>query len=350
MTRTLKTLLALVAVGAGVVFTPVSAALADVHPAASAESVQWSVAPAAADGADGRISLRHTIEPGAVVADAIVVANTGAVDATFEVRAGDGVVGGDGAFDIAQGAPAGSGAWIAIEGLAEGQVALAAGESRILPITISVPADAVPGDHPAGIVVGIAQQNDGVTVHHRIGVRAHLQVAGDIAPALEVSDVQTSYEGSWNPFDAGVLTVEYTVANTGNVRFGASGGVAVSGPFGLGAAGAQSDEAMEMLPGATTTRVHEVAISPLLLLMGDVTVTPLVLGDDAFAAPDAVSSGFTVVAVPWGAVIGLMVLAGVVLLVIRVIRRGRRRTEARIQAAVAEARASVAREREGVLS
>ncbi|PCE15591.1 hypothetical protein AUC47_11925 [Microbacterium sp. SZ1] len=86
-------------------------------------------------------------------------------------------------------------------------------------------------------------------------MRAHLQVAGDIAPALEVSEVQTLCAASWNPFDAGVLTVEYTGANTGNVRFGASGGVAVFVPFGIGASGAQAGEAMKMLPDATTTRV-----------------------------------------------------------------------------------------------
>ncbi|WP_179297506.1 hypothetical protein [Microbacterium sp. SZ1] len=48
--------------------------------------------------------------------------------------------------------------------------------------------------------------------------------------------------------------------------------------------------------------------------------------------------------------IGLVVLAGIALLVIRGVRRARRRTEERVDAAVAEARASVEREREGVLS
>ena len=52
----------------------------------------------------------------------------------------------------------------------------------MLPISVAVPDDAVPGDHPAGIVVALSKEGDGVTVTHRVGVRLHLQVTGEITP------------------------------------------------------------------------------------------------------------------------------------------------------------------------
>lgn len=327
----MKTRLSLLASTVAVLASLLAAAPAT----ASADAVQWTVTPATGDTADDRISLRHVLDPGATATDAIAVTNTGAVAADFEVRAGDGVVGADGAFDIATGDPVDAGSWIAVDPA----VRLEPGETRVLPVTLLVPADAEPGDHPAGIVVGVVRQDEGVVVRHRIGVRVHLQVAGEITPALEMSDVTASFTPTWNPLSPGTLRVDYTVTNAGNVRLGASEGIDVAGPFGLAAVSARGGSPAELLPGASVARSQEIAISPLALLTGGVTVSAVALGDDAVALPDAVSADFSALAVPWSALAALVILAVLVVLLVWMRRRGVRRTQERIDAAVAAARA-----------
>lgn len=286
---------------------------------ASAAAAQWSVAPANADGPDGRISLRHTIDPGGSATDAIAVTNLGPEPATYTVAAGDGVVGDDGAFDIAAGVPEDSGAWITVEGAPDGTVAVAPGETRVLPLRIDVPADVVPGDHPAGIVVGVSSADDGVTVTNRIGVRVHLQVAGDIVPALGVGEVSTTFSPSWIPFAPGTLRVETVVTNTGNVRLGAL--AAVEGP-GITSASLAGDAA-ELLPGDSTTVVTETSAWPILALFGSTQVRPVALGDDAITAPAPVDADFVAAAPSWTGLALLVLLAGAVTAL--VLRRRRRR-------------------------
>src|SRR5690606_20539605 len=123
----------------------------------------------------------------------------------FDVLPGDGIVGSNGAFDVAAGDPADSGAWIDVGGLTDGTVEVDAGETRVLPVTVRVPADATPGDHPAGIVVAVASEADGVSVKQRIGVRLHLQVSGELAAGLELVDVDRSFTPSLVPFAPGTL-------------------------------------------------------------------------------------------------------------------------------------------------
>ncbi len=60
---------------------------------------------ASSAGPDGRISLRHTIDPGSGIDDAIAVSNLGTAPATYTVAPGDGILGDSGAFDIAAGDP-----------------------------------------------------------------------------------------------------------------------------------------------------------------------------------------------------------------------------------------------------
>ncbi|MBK1785970.1 COG1470 family protein [Prauserella cavernicola] len=288
-------------------------------PAALAAQVEWSVAPANGDGPDGRISLRHVADPGATVGDAIAVTNLGAEPAEFSVASGDGVLGGNGAFDIARGEPTGSGSWIRVGGLDDGGLTLAGGETRVLPVTVTIPDRATPGDHPAGIAVGVSSAQDGVTVQQRIGVRLHLRVAGELEPAVDVRGVETSYTPSWIPFVPGTLRVDYEVANTGNVRLGATTTLDAAGPLGLASA-EHTGRVDELLPGDDVARSAEVTVFPLFALFGDLTATPLAVGEDQVPLPAAGTHSFTSVAVPW---LELAVLVLVGLLVRRVVRRRR---------------------------
>ncbi|SDQ76073.1 hypothetical protein [Microbacterium sp. cf332] len=310
--------------------------------AATGPVTEWGVVPADASGPDGRVSLRHAIDPGATVRDAIAVTNHSADAAVFVVAAGDGIAGADGAYDVRTDDPVAGGSWVSVAGLDDGSLALAAGETRVLPVAIGVPADATPGDHPAGIVVALSSEESGVTVTHRVGVRMHLQVTGEIAPSLRIDAAAATFEPSWQPFSAGTLRVEYRVTNTGNVRFGASADARASGILGaLPAAG--SDEVFELLPGGSATRRIDIPLTPLFFAAGEVLVTPVSLGDDRAPLPEAASSSFSSAAVPWSALILAVgtgaVLAAVILLVVRARGRTQRRIAAAAEAAVAADRA-----------
>ncbi|ACU35789.1 hypothetical protein [Actinosynnema mirum] len=279
--------------------------------------MRWSAGPT-----DGRVSLRHVAEPGSAVRDSITVRNLGQEPADFVVSAGDGVLGQNGAFDIAPGTPSDSGAWITVGGLDAGKLTLGAGEHRDLPVSVAVPADATPGDHPAGIVVGVSATEDGVRVQRRIGVRVHLQVTGELTPALEVRGVTTDFTPSWVPFADGTLKVTYEVVNTGNVRLGAAATAEAAGPFGL-LARRGGDAADELLPGNTTTRTLEIPAPSLFWASGDLTVTGVAVGEDELTAPTPIIRGYSVLAVSWTGV-GLLVLVagGAALFLVRRKRTG----------------------------
>lgn len=310
--------------GDSVVGSPIASSTIVSGQTAPDSAIEWSVVPADAEGEDGRISLRHVVDAGASVADHIAVTNRGAAAAEFTVLAGDGVVGADGAFDIREGEPASSGAWIGIDGLADGHLVLAAGETRVLPVTIAVPGDATPGDHPAGIVVGLSQETgDSVMVTHRIGVRVHLQVAGDVASSLAVTGTEATFTPSWIPFAPGTLVVDVDVQNTGNVRIGAAPVVTAAGAFGIGQS-TSADAATELLPGDSIHQRVEMTAWPLAALFGGVTVSGSSIGADSAPPADAVSAEFIVPAISWTGFAVLVLLALVIVLMVRRRRRAGR--------------------------
>ncbi len=324
-------------------------------PAASggtdATRTTWALEPATADGPDGRVSFRHAVDPGTEVTEHVTLTNFSEHAAAFDVYAGDGLITADGQFDLPPtGAEAtAAGSWIAL-GDAAGtigapgtvqRVEVAPGAQATLPFVVRVPADATPGDHPAGIVAALATDTaGGVAVDSRVGARLHLRVTGEVTPALAVQDVRTTYTPSWNPFAPGTLRVDYTVANTGNVRLGAAAAASASGPFGLAGSSAAGPALREVLPGGTAGGSVEVEAWPLVRLDGSVAVTPAVVGDDevtvALATADA---GWSAWAVPWLQVGLVLLLVGVVLAVRRARARREAATRRRIAAAVAAARA-----------
>ncbi|WP_150306560.1 COG1470 family protein [Planctomonas psychrotolerans] len=293
--------------------------------AATASPVQWSVAPADADGPDGRVSLRHVGDPGQTIDDAIAVTNFGAEPGTFSVLAGDGILGANGAFDIAAAEPEDSGSWIGIAGLDDGQLALAAGETRVLPLSIAIPAEAVPGDHPAGVVVALSRTDDSVTVTNRIGVRVHLQVAGEITTALSVGEATTTFTPSWVPFAPGTVRVEVPVTNEGNVRLGAGVTAELAGPFGIGST-RTSGTLDELLPGDAGTVVLDATAWPAFVVSGNATVTGMTVGEDDVPVPPVQEVRVSSVSIPWTGLAILALLAAVLVAGMLARRRRRRRS------------------------
>ncbi|MDQ0728148.1 hypothetical protein [Microbacterium sp. W4I20] len=316
--------------------------------------VTWALQPAGKGAPDGRVSLRHRVDPGASIDESLVLTNFSAEPATFAVYASDGTVTGDGSFDLipAGEEPRDGGAWVslgAVEGSAPRDdggfaVKVAAGAAVVIPVSIAVPSDATPGDHPAGIVAELVPDAaTEVQIASRVGVRLHLRVSGDIVAGIRPEAVQASYEPSWNPFAPGTLTVRYDVTNTGNVRLGAAANVGVAGPFGLLAADRSAGELREILPGQASVAEVTLPVWPLLVAQGTADVLPSAVGDDEIeSALDAASVGFTVWTIPWSQ---LALIAAAVLLFFAV-RRARTRGKARLQARIDEAVASARAEQE----
>jgi len=338
-----------------VVLAPHGAPIAHADTVASADpaaapGVTWALQPGTDGLPDGRVSLRHTADPGETLAESLVLTNFSPQPAAFAVYASDGTVTGEGSFDLIPDAEesTGGGSWVAL-GAVEGAaprddgiaVTLDAGASVVIPLTVSVPSDASPGDHPAGIVAELLPDAaTEVQIASRVGVRLHLRVSGDVAASARPDAVQASYEPSWNPFAPGILTVRYDVANTGNVRVGTESVVRVAGPFGALAVEPEADVRREILPGQTSPAEVRIPVWPLLLVEGSARVQPSAVGEDVIeSALAAASSEFTAWTIPWSQ---LALIAGVILLVLGIRRarsRATTRMQARIDAAVASARA-----------
>lgn len=308
-----------------------SAALADTAPP---DRITWGTAPANEDGPDERISFRVELEPGQSHEDHLAVINHSDRELAFALMASDGVITEAGTFDLLTGdaQPTGTGAWIELPE----EVTVAAGDIAVVPFALDVPDDALPGDHPGGIVVTVASVpgDPAVTLDAGTGARIHLRVAGEVAPSIALTDVQATYHGTWNPLEPGVLDVEWTVVNDGNVRLGTSQVLDVVGALGLDAGVVRQDVGAqrEVLPGQSVTLRTSVEAWPLGTLTAEVSAATAVVGEDVVdaALPTAVGTA-TAIAVPWPHLVLLGALVGLV--VTAVVRRRRRRHRQFTQAA-----------------
>ncbi|BDV32225.1 DUF916 domain-containing protein [Microbacterium terricola] len=226
---------------------PATAALA-----ADDDTVGIAGAPADDSGADGRSRFTYAADPGQHIEDFYEVRNTGTVEQELTVFATDAFNNDDGGFALldTEATPTDAGSWITVGGKKQVTVTLPAGGSKVLPVDLTVPADASPGDHAAGIVVSTVSPDGQVLVDRRVGSRLYVRVAGDLQPLLTITGMSPSYSPTINPFD-GTTTVTYTVENAGNVALSASAVTGVRTFFGLETGQLVRTEVEEMLPGST---------------------------------------------------------------------------------------------------
>lgn len=319
---------------------------------APTDSTTWAIAPGGADGPDGRVSLRHRLDPGATVSDQVVVTNFSARPALFRIYASDGVVTDDGNFDLipAEQAPTDGGSWITLGPLADltpeesggYQVEIPAGGSLTVPVEISVPADASPGDHPAGIVAELLQAGDSpVQFTTRVGVRAHLRVTGEVVANVTPENIVATFHPNWNPFAPGTLEITYDLANNGNVRLGATTATDVTALFDIALAGA-TGEAREILPRQSTSTTETFTVWPVFMTFGEVTATPTIVGTDDPVTTELrpTTTSFTAWTIPWSQLVILVILAALIAFIVWSRKRSESRTQAKIDAAVAAATAA----------
>lgn len=241
----------------------------------------WALAPAGSsevDGAGNRPELTYVADPGAVIEDAVTLFNFGTVQLTFRIYSTDAFNNDEGQFDLLPGDqdPTDLGSWVTFP---QEMVTVSPGQQVTLPITITVPPDAAPGDHAGAVLassptLGTGEQGDVVTLDRRTGTRLYLRVNGALTPELAVADVETSYEHSLNPL-GGSAKVTYRIENRGNVRLGGTATVSIAGPFGLGEKTVTLPDVPELLPGEDVSLVLDVDDVPALMLdRSTVRVTP----------------------------------------------------------------------------
>ncbi|RWZ49789.1 DUF916 domain-containing protein [Labedella phragmitis] len=341
MTRTVASpLLAAAALVAALVLPGVSATAAAAaaepmpHEAArvrtpvAADTAGWSVGPADGPLGTGRPFFEYALDPGATIEDAFTVRNDGAMPLTLRVYAADAFTTREGTIDLlpADEQSVDSGTWV---GLGATEVDLDPGETAIVPFTLTVPADARPGDHPAGIVTSLLSDDAGaqVQVDRRLGSRLYIRVAGELSPSVDVSEPTVSFDGVWNPFALGRLDVSYTLTNTGDTRVTAVAASSAHGPFGVAAMSTGAEQLPEILPGSSlAVRQSLEGVAALAWLGGAVDVIPTSVGVGATQL-DAVVAPYSLAAVP---IATLLILAGALVIILAVIllaRRSRTRLE-----------------------
>lgn len=342
----------LVRAGALVLFTVLALAGVSAAPARAADDgdVTWTVRTAANDFGADRSSFGYSVNPGGKTEDAMVVANHGATALTLAVYTADGFTTEKGQLDLLtrEKKSRSIGAWVRA---ARETVTVAPGKSAEVPFTVTVPADATPGDYVGGILTSLKQPDgaEGIAVDRRLGIRIKLRVSGALRPSLAVEDVHVSYDGSAG-FAQGDATVTYSLHNTGNAVLSGTQKVAVTGPFGMFRTDAGAVAAPpELLPGErwkVTVPVH--GVTPAYRLAATVTVTPLLT--DAAGSTTAlkpVRATAHGLAVPWTlTLLVALVLAGIVVAVV-LTRRGRARRKRLEDERVREAVDRALREKAG---
>lgn len=307
--------------------------------------VSFGIAPAGAEHPDDRAFIQVAAAPGSTVYEHVALLNQGSAPVTLRVYGADGLMADGGGLTVG-GAddPVDAGTWIDLGGVTEVEVPAQAAETGfgyvILPIALTVPADAEPGDHVAGLVASLdspgtaGTDTPAIELQQRVAARVYVQVAGALDPGLAVEGVHATWSGT--ALGTGTAAISYTLRNTGNARVAVDQQVRVAGPFGLGSVETDPPRVDDLLPGGTTDVTVEVDALPLVL--ESVQVTAHARQAAAGIDPgDLTATGTTrLLAVPWLWVALLLLL--VVAVVLLLARRRRRRAARRSRTAQREAR------------
>jgi hypothetical protein len=219
----------------------------------------WALAPAGTDEAGGvgnRPDLSYVTDPGTVIEDAVTLFNLSNVPLVFQIYATDAFNNDDGEFDLlpASATPEGAGSWV---DLGAEQIPLEPRTQVTIPITITIPENATPGDHAGAILAANAAQSTGpegqrLTLERRTGTQLFVRINGPLTAELAIGDIQTDYQPALNPL-SGTADVTYTVENRGNVSLSGTTQVSIAGPLGIGEKKAPSVELPLLLPGESVT-------------------------------------------------------------------------------------------------
>ncbi len=304
--------------------------------------VTWAMSPSDAAGPDGRSWVELELDSGASVDEHLAVRNLGDRDVTFSLTAADGYFTSTGRFNMlpADKTSVGAGMWISMDYT----VTVVAGGAVVVPFTVTVPQNATPGDHAAGIAASIhsegAKDGTRLGVESRVGFRVMTRVKGEVKPGLGIH-AAASYETSWNPVEPGSADITVDLENTGNVRLSVDASITVNGGRSP-AAGTEEARSLELLPGdRRTVRIHVRDVWPLGIITLPLTVSRGgIAPDGATQALDPALESVTLWAIPWPQLAILIAL----LLLFGGLFWGRRRRKTELLRLVEEAREAGRRE------
>jgi len=145
----------------------------------------------------------HTLEPGQKQEEGVLLVNNSSERKTLQVYAVDSVVSSGGSFACRQMVESKTdvGEWIE---LADSEVSLNPGANEIVDFNINVPKNASVGEHNGCIVIQEKKDSDqdqaGVNLSFRTGLRVAITIPGEIVKKLEISslDVERQSDGSIN--------------------------------------------------------------------------------------------------------------------------------------------------------
>ncbi|AXE82764.1 DUF916 domain-containing protein [Streptomyces atratus] len=204
----------------------------------AADNGSWSVYPATTQ-AGQRPYFYLSADPGATLDDKVTVTNKTDRPQTFRLYAADAYnTARDGGFAVrAQNEKQRSiGAWARTD---RERVTVRPHGSVTVPVTITVPKDAEPGDHP-GALVALDERIDpadagavAVGIQKAVGARIYLRINGPTMPALSVDDVEVEHT---QPLVPGTgrsrAVISYTLHNRGNVTLNPKVALKAEGLFG----------------------------------------------------------------------------------------------------------------------
>lgn len=186
----------------------------------------FGVGPYSEPGTPKRSTFQLDAAVGQSFGDRVSVINSGPTPKQFWIYAADAYsaeLGGGFALHIRSDKPVGAATWIT---LPVQEYTVPAHTDSVIPFRVSVPSDATPGDHVAGVVAeevvapDAVNKGAGLTTIHRVAARVYLRVAGPLHPALHVDALTVAHEASVLPGlgTEGTAKVSFSVLNTGNVR------------------------------------------------------------------------------------------------------------------------------------
>lgn len=272
------------------------------------EGIAWTVA--VGDDGTERPNFVYEAAAGQVVEDTWVVANAGTEPVTLNVYAADAFTTASGQLDLqpADQAPTTVGAWVKPSVTT---VTLEPGGHTDVGLTLTVPADAAPGDYAGGIVTSMLDETDAtVQIERRLATRIHVRVPGQVTTSLAVEGLTVTSAAALNPFAPLSLDLTYRVVNDGTARAFGRERISASGPAGLGRTGL-TREAPETLPASALDQAMTVQG---VWALGPTTVSVEVIPEGIDGAQGVpVVAETTVWLVPWGWIgIALLVVAAAI--------------------------------------
>ncbi|SCF76774.1 WxL protein peptidoglycan domain-containing protein [Streptomyces sp. Ncost-T10-10d] len=275
----------------------------------AADNGSWSVYPATTQ-AGQRPYFYLSADPGATLDDKVTVTNKTDRPQTFRLYAADAYnTARDGGFAVrAQNEKQRSvGAWARTD---RERVTVRPHGSVTVPVTITVPKDAEPGDHP-GALVALDERIDpadagavAVGIQKAVGARIYLRINGPTMPALSVDDVEVEHT---QPLVPGTgrsrAVISYTLHNRGNVTLNPKVALRAEGLFGRTLLARDLKKIpSELLPRQQVRLTEQWAGAPQLE-WGEIEVT-------ASARDTRESAAVSYFALPWLVAGALLVIVG----------------------------------------